>query len=97
MESLSLWMYGVIYRRGWSTILWHTHMVRCTLVSSLDAYAMGKCVDMLGAECMSTIETTDLKFVVGFVVDGETSNKAIGHIIENIYPHITVPFCMEQT
>lgn len=61
---------------------------------SQDATATGKGADVLAAEWAATIETIGSKLVIGFVTDGEASNRAAAVILESMYPHLTVSFCM---
>ncbi|KAH7288100.1 hypothetical protein KP509_31G012000 [Ceratopteris richardii] len=63
-------------------------------ISSHDASETGKSADILAAEWASAIEIVGPSNVVCIVADGEPSNRASGAIIENLYPHIVVCFCM---
>ncbi|KAH7433433.1 hypothetical protein KP509_07G069500 [Ceratopteris richardii] len=63
-------------------------------ISSHDASDTGKSADVLAAEWASAIEIVGPSNVVCIVADGEPANRAAGAIIENLYPHIIVCFCM---
>ncbi|KAH7287093.1 hypothetical protein KP509_32G038100 [Ceratopteris richardii] len=63
-------------------------------ISSHDASETGKSVDVLASEWASAIEIAGPSNVVCIVADGEPANRAAGAVIENMYPHIIVCFCM---
>ncbi|KAH7316139.1 hypothetical protein KP509_21G079600 [Ceratopteris richardii] len=63
-------------------------------ISSHDASDTGKPADVLASEWASAIEIVGQSNVVCIVADGEPSNRDAGAIIENLYPHIIVCFCM---
>ena len=63
-------------------------------VTSHDASGTGKSADVLAGEWASGIEIIGSEHVVCFVADGEASNRAAGAIIEGMYPHMTVSYCM---
>ena len=61
---------------------------------SHDATLSGKGADILAGELASAIETIGSNVVVGFVIDGEATNRAVAVILESMYPRLTVSFCM---
>ncbi len=63
-------------------------------VDSHDASDTGKSTDMLAGEWATTLETIGPEYVVQIVADGEASNRAAGALMENLYPTLTVSFCM---
>ena len=63
-------------------------------ISSHDASRTGKSSNALATEWVSSIEIIGLHMVVGFVTDGKVANRATGAILEGMYPHITMSFCM---
>ncbi|KAH7331702.1 hypothetical protein KP509_20G047100 [Ceratopteris richardii] len=63
-------------------------------ISSHDASETGKSADVLASEWASAIEIVGPSNVVCIVADGEPANRASGAVIENMYPHIIVCFCM---
>ncbi|KAH7288138.1 hypothetical protein KP509_31G014000 [Ceratopteris richardii] len=56
-------------------------------ISSHDASETGKSADVIASEWASAIE----------MVDGEAANRAVAQIIESMYPHISVCFCMAHS
>ena len=63
-------------------------------ISSHDASGSGKSADALASEWAEAINFVGSELVVQFVVDGEAANRAAGVIIQVMYPHVTVSFCM---
>ena len=63
-------------------------------VDSHDAFGTEKSTDMLAAEWACTMETLGPQHVVAICADGEPANRAVGSILEGMYPHLTVSFCM---
>ncbi|KAH7281866.1 hypothetical protein KP509_36G067000 [Ceratopteris richardii] len=68
-------------------------------ISSHDASDTGKSADVLAADVLaaewaSAIEIVGPSNVVCIVAYGELANRVAGAIIENLYPHIIVCFCM---
>ena len=63
-------------------------------INSHDASGSGKSADVLAAEWTEAIEFVGSDLVVQFVVDGEAANRATGAIVQGMYPHVTVSYCM---
>ena len=63
-------------------------------IHSHNASGSGKSADVLATEWTEAIEFVGSELVVQFVVDGEAANRAAGAILQGMYPHVTVSYCM---
>ena len=58
-------------------------------ISSHDASGSGKSADVLAGEWIDGIEMIGPNVIIGFAVDGESSNRAAGDIVQDAYKHIS--------
>lgn len=63
-------------------------------IDSHDASSTGKSAQVLASEWAITMDKVGANDVIAIVTDGENANRAAGSIIQGLYPHITVTYCM---